>query len=158
KRHSASRSRAAFRQRHLRSLRHCFMQDWCEKCGLVPLIAAGAKAPGLPFLRRLNWVEAPDVAEDKALHRLLAALKGEIVASTTPLWKLVNPYRGLEAMTEANTDYFHGRGVETATVLGALAEKRGRCPVLIGASGVGKSSVARAGVLAALKSRRWPGA
>src|SRR5262249_12110248 len=34
KRHSASRSRAAFRQRHLRSLRHCFMQDWCEKCGL----------------------------------------------------------------------------------------------------------------------------
>jgi hypothetical protein len=123
----------------------------------VPLIAAGANAPGLPFLRRLNWVESPIVTEDKALHRVLAALKGETVATTTPLWKLVNPYRGLEAMTEANTDYFYGRNTETATVLSALAEKRGRCPILVGASGVGKSSVARAGVLSALKSMQWPG-
>jgi hypothetical protein len=36
------------------------------------------------------------------LHRLLAALKGETVESAIPLWKLVNPYRGLEAMNEAN--------------------------------------------------------
>ena len=123
----------------------------------MPLIAAGANAPGLPFLRRLNWVESPIVTEDKALHRVLAALKGETVATTTPLWKLVNPYRGLEAMTEANTDYFYSRNTETATVLSALAEKRGRCPILVGASGVGKSSVARAGVLSALKSMQWPG-
>jgi hypothetical protein len=123
----------------------------------VPLIAAGANAPGLPFLRRLNWVESPIITEDKALHRVLAALKGETVATTTPLWKLVNPYRGLEAMTEANADYFYGRNTETAALLSALAEKRGRCPILVGASGVGKSSVARAGVLSALKSMQWPG-
>ena len=42
-------------------------------------------------------------------------------------------------------------------MLTALADKRGRCPILIGASGVGKSSVARAGVLSALKSMQWPG-
>jgi formylglycine-generating enzyme required for sulfatase activity len=124
---------------------------------LVPLIAAGAKAPGLSFLRRLNWIEAPIVTEHEALHRLIAALKGETVGTATPLWKLVNPYRGLEAMTEANTDYFYGRTRETAAVLTGLAEKRGRCPILIGASGVGKSSVARAGVLSALKSMQWPG-
>src|SRR5262249_32961581 len=88
---------------------------------------------------------------------LLAALKGESVATTSPLWKLVNPYRGLEAMNEANADYFYGRDAETAAVLTALAEEHGRCPILIGASGVGKSSVARAGVLSALKSMRWPG-
>ena len=51
------------------------------------------------------------------MHRLLAALKGETVVTATPLWKLVNPYRGLEAMTEANTDYFYGRTRETAAVL-----------------------------------------
>jgi WD40 repeat protein len=124
---------------------------------LVPAVVAGAEALGLPFLRTLNLVEAPVITEDKVLHRLLAALRGESVASATPLWKLVNPYRGLEAMNEANADYFYGRDVETAAVLNALASKPGRCPILIGASGVGKSSVAQAGVLSALKSMRWPG-
>jgi hypothetical protein len=71
-----------------------------ERFPLVPVIAAGAEAPGLPFLRRLNWVHAPIVTEDKALHRLLASLKGETFDTATPLWKLVNPYRGLEAMDE----------------------------------------------------------
>jgi hypothetical protein len=124
---------------------------------LVPVVVAGAEALGLPFLRTLNLVEAPVITDDKVLHRLLAALNGETVASATPLWKLVNPYRGLEAMNEANADYFYGRDVETAAALNALASKPGRCPVLIGASGVGKSSVAQAGVLSALKSMRWPG-
>jgi len=35
-----------------------------QRFPLVPVIAAGAKAPGLSFLRRLNWVEAPLVTED----------------------------------------------------------------------------------------------
>jgi WD40 repeat protein len=129
-----------------------------ERFPLVPVIAAGVTVPGLPFLRRLNWVEAPVVTEDRVLHRLVAALKGETVITATPLWKLVNPYRGLEAMTEANADYFYGRAHETAAVLTALADRPNRCPMLIGASGVGKSSVARAGVLSALKSMQWPGA
>jgi hypothetical protein len=60
-------------------------------------------------------------------------------------------------MTEASADYFYARSVETAAVLSALADKRGHCPILIGASGVGKSSVARAGMLSALKSMQWSG-
>src|ERR1700730_6037088 len=43
---------------------------------VLPVIAAGAAAPGLPFLRGLNWVEAPGITEDKALHRIVAGLKG----------------------------------------------------------------------------------
>jgi hypothetical protein len=124
---------------------------------LVPVIAAGAQAPGLAFLRSLNWVEAPVVTEDKALRQIIAALKGETLATTTPLWKLVNPYCGLEAMTEANADYFFGRTKETVTVLSLLANDH-RLPVLVGAPGVGKTSVARAGVLSALKAMRWPSA
>ena len=123
---------------------------------LVPVIAAGAQAPGLSFLRSLNWVEAPVVTDDKALHQMLAALQGETAATTTPLWKLVHPYRGLEAMTEANADYFFGRIIETSGVLNTLAGKPDHLPILIGASGVGKSSVALAGVLSALKAMRWP--
>jgi hypothetical protein len=123
---------------------------------LVPTIVASAAAPGLSFLRSLNWVEAPLVTDDKVLHQVLAALKGEAVASATPLWTLVNPYHGPEAMNEANADYFYGRTRETASLLSALANNPGRWPILIGASGVGKSSVAQAGVLSALKSMRWP--
>ena len=125
---------------------------------LVPVIADRSTASGLPFLRRLNWVLAADTADDKTLHRILAALAGEDPALVLPLWKLVHPYRGLEAMTEANADYFFGRVAETEATLRVLSEKPARLPILIGASGVGKSSVAQAGVLSALKAMRWPGA
>ena len=129
-----------------------------KRFALVPVMAAGATAPGLAFLRSLNWVEAPVVSEDATLHAILAALKGNAADNATALWKLVNPYRGLEAMSEANADYFYGRAAETASILNALTTHPNRLPILIGASGVGKSSVAQAGVLAALKAMRWPGA
>lgn len=124
---------------------------------LVPVIIGAGNAPGLPFLRRLNWVETSEVADDKAMHRVLAALKDEAGPTVSALWKLVHPYRGLEAMTEASDDYFYGRNAETEAVLSLMAAKPGRLPMLIGASGVGKSSIAQAGVLSALKAMRSPG-
>jgi WD40 repeat protein len=127
------------------------------KLPLVPVIAENSEAPGLAGLRGLNWVVAPVVTDDGTLHQILTALKGDAIETTSsPLWKLVNPYRGLEAMTEAHADYFFGRHAETGDVLSCLAQKPGKCPILVGASGVGKSSVASAGVLSALKSMRWP--
>ncbi len=127
------------------------------KMPLVPVIAANAEAPGLAGLRSLNWVVAPSLENDTTLHRIWTALKGEAIdATSTPLWKLVNPYRGLEAMTEANADYFYGRSAETAKVLTSLAEKPSHLPVLVGPSGAGKTSIALAGVLSSLKSMRWP--
>ena len=59
-------------------------------------------------------------------------------------------------MEEKDSDYFFGRTRETVETLDALAAPD-RLPVLIGNSGVGKSSVAQAGVLAALKRQAWPG-
>ena len=71
------------------------------------------------------------------------------------LWRHASPYRGLEAMEEKDSDYFFGRTRETVEALEALVE-RGRLPIVIGNSGVGKSSLAQAGVLAALKRQTWP--
>jgi len=127
-----------------------------ERFALVPVIVGAANAPGLPFLRQLNWVEIAPAFEDDAVRKVLAALRGEVAAPVSPLWKLVHPYRGLEAMTEANADYFYGRTAETEATLAVLAERPGRLPILMGPSGVGKSSVAQAGVLSALKAMRWP--
>jgi hypothetical protein len=59
-------------------------------------------------------------------------------------------------MEEKDSDYFFGRTRETVEALNELAAPD-RLPVLIGNSGVGKSSLAQAGVLAALKRQTWPG-
>ena len=59
-------------------------------------------------------------------------------------------------MEERDSDFFFGRTRETVEALDALAE-RGRLPIVIGNSGVGKSSLALAGVLASLKRQAWPG-
>jgi formylglycine-generating enzyme required for sulfatase activity len=121
---------------------------------LVMVLLEGKTAPGLPFLRRLHWVVTSDPASDSSVTRLFNAFAG---SGSTPgeLWRYATPYRGLAAMTEEDADYFFGRTTETIGVLNALADPE-RLPVLIGNSGVGKSSLARAGVIAALKRQAWP--
>jgi formylglycine-generating enzyme required for sulfatase activity len=59
-------------------------------------------------------------------------------------------------MTEADADFFFGRVRETVEVIGALAEAPDKLAILLGNSGVGKSSLAQAGVIAALMSQAWP--
>jgi hypothetical protein len=59
-------------------------------------------------------------------------------------------------MEEKDSDHFFGRTRETIEALKALTAP-GRLALLIGNSGVGKSSLAQAGLLAALKRQAWPG-
>jgi hypothetical protein len=122
---------------------------------LVVVLLEGQTAPGLPFLRQLHWIITPDPASEKDVARLLDAAAGGGF-SPPDLWRYTSPYRGLAAMEEKDSDYFFGRKRETIDVLSALAGALDRVPVLIGNSGVGKSSLAQAGVLAALKRQAWP--
>jgi hypothetical protein len=122
---------------------------------LIVILLEGETAPGLPFLRRLHWIITPNPASDKDIARLFDAASGG-GSSPSELWRYTSPYRGLEAMEEKDSDYFFGRGRETIDVLSALAGASDRVPVLIGNLGVGKSSLAQAGVLAALKRQAWP--
>ncbi|HKN30813.1 MAG TPA: TIR domain-containing protein [Roseiarcus sp.] len=121
---------------------------------LVVVLLEGQTAPGLPFLRQLHWIVTPDPASEKDIARIFDAASG-IGGRPSELWRYASPYRGLEAMEEKDSDYFFGRTRETIEALDALAAQ-GRLPVLIGNSGVGKSSLAQAGVLAALKRQAWP--
>src|SRR5215831_15895807 len=122
---------------------------------VIMVLLEGQTAPGLPFLRRLHWIVTTDPSSEKDLARLLDAASG---SSTRPgeLWRHTSPYRGLAAMEEKDSDYFFGRERETVEVLSMLAAAADRLPVLLGNSGVGKSSLAQAGVLAALKRQAWP--
>jgi formylglycine-generating enzyme required for sulfatase activity len=122
---------------------------------VILVLLEGQIAPGLPFLRQLHWIVTPDPASEKDLARLFDAASG---TSTRPgkLWRYTSPYRGLAAMEEKDSDYFFGRGRETIDVLSVLADAPDQLLILLGNSGVGKSSVAQAGVLAALKRQAWP--
>ena len=122
---------------------------------VILVLLEGQTAPGLPFLRRLHWIITPDPSSEKDLARLLDAASG---SSTRPgeLWRYTSPYRGLAAMEEQDSDYFFGREREAVDALSALAVAMDRLPVLLGNSGVGKSSLAQAGALAGLKRQAWP--
>jgi WD40 repeat protein len=79
------------------------------------------------------------------------------------------PFKGLEYFNENDADKFYGRELLTAKLVSKLRQSR-FLPVIIGASGSGKSSVVRAGLIPALKrgepladgslppegSRSWP--
>ena len=126
-----------------------------RKFPLIVVLLDGQTAPGLPFLRQLHWIITPDPASEADIARLFDAAAGG-GSSRSDLWRHTSPYRGLASMEEKDSDYFFGRKRETVDVLSALAGAPERLPVLIGNSGVGKSSLAQAGVLAALKRQAWP--
>ena len=121
---------------------------------LIVVLLEGQTAPGLQFLRRMHWIVTRDPGSEKDVGRIFDAAAGRST-NLGELWRYTSPYRGLEAMEEKDSDYFFGRNGETVEVLNALAAPD-RLPVLIGNSGVGKSSLAKAGALAALKRQAWP--
>jgi WD40 repeat protein len=83
------------------------------------------------------------------LRTILADLLG---GEAAPRWT-DEPYRGLEFFDLRHAAIFHGRDEETCDVLQRLRDQQqSGCAftVIVGASGSGKSSLARAGVAAAL--------
>ena len=119
------------------------------------MLLDGQPAPGLPFLRQLHWIVTADPASEQSLAQLLDAAAGagsrrRSSGGTLP------PYRGLAAMTEADSDFFFGRERRDRRSHQDARRDPDQLPVLLGNSGVGKSSLAQAGVLAALKRQAWP--
>jgi class 3 adenylate cyclase/WD40 repeat protein/tRNA A-37 threonylcarbamoyl transferase component Bud32 len=88
---------------------------------------------------RLKGVSAPE-----RIH----ALKGPGVS--TPLPATHCPYRGLLAFEAEDRDFFVGREEVVQEIIGGLAP--GRLLAIVGTSGCGKSSVLRAGVMAAVRA------
>ncbi|MCU0511860.1 MAG: TIR domain-containing protein [Anaerolineae bacterium] len=96
---------------------------------------------------------------EKALPELLEALPGGRKLGAFDVYdpaKLVNPFKGLEAFQQRDAAYFFGREDLTQRALQRL--RRTRFLAVVGASGSGKSSLVRAGIIPQLRAGAIPGA
>jgi hypothetical protein len=126
---------------------------------LLPVIIADTTMgpiPNLPGLTQLHWIESAAPAAPEPLARILLALDGAAAPKPLEPWRTINPYRGLSALEEQDADFFFGRENKTAEILNAVATANDKIVTLIGNSGVGKTSIVQAGVIASLKRARWP--
>lgn len=121
---------------------------------VIPVLLPGAE-PALGFLGRNTWVDLRQCADDPALLHILAlAARGEppgpeLQEQVRATLAAVCPYRGLQYFREEDAAFFFGRGEAVRKLL----ESADRHPLvaLAGASGSGKSSVVRAGLVPALR-------
>lgn len=117
--------------------------------------------PRLAFLRTRTWVDLRvGIADPDAFQDLVSAITGS-ARDTAPAGgdgevdDAASPYRGLASFEEENAEFFFGREDDTSRILEMLKESR--FAAIMGASGSGKSSLVRAGVVRALRSGRLPG-
>lgn len=114
-------------------------------------------------------LEIAMLRRDLALNRL--AVRSHAIAEAEPgspgtPGPDLRPYPGLAAFGETDARWFYGRKRLTATIVNRLRERlRGQSPLMVvGASGAGKSSVLRAGLIPELDtgglaepgSEHWP--
>jgi formylglycine-generating enzyme required for sulfatase activity len=112
-----------------------------------------AEIPQIPdFLKDTQFISLASLTEEEAYRRLWQGLEKEI-AEDFPV--LGPPYPGLEPFKERDAAVFFGRRAEIQEVLAKLNKRRGNNAkgfmLILGASGCGKSSLVRAGVLPQLK-------
>ncbi len=111
-----------------------------------------------PFLSTRTWIDLRNEAEGRgAVQELINAVNG--VAPGAPAagapMVTVCPYLGLQAFDEERAMFFFGRAREVQEMVEAL--KATRFLSVAGASGIGKSSLVRAGLIPALRRGALPG-
>jgi energy-coupling factor transporter ATP-binding protein EcfA2 len=139
-----------------------------EEKGLrvIPVLLPRPQRGGLSrlpaFLREYKGIEFGETLEDEeTLRHLGCAIRG-VEPGPGPGEAIAEnrcPYRGLQAFGVDDAIFFCGRDALTKRLVDRLRTSRSgpRFLAIVGSSGSGKSSLARAGLLAALKRGDIPG-
>lgn len=118
---------------------------------VIPVLLPGAELP-LCFLKLNTWVSLRTGVEDaqavEAIARAARGLPPEAVRARP----LVCPYRGLQAFREEDAPFFYGRDAFSDRLVEEIRRKS--FIAVVGASGSGKSSVVRAGLIPRLREAR----
>ena len=132
------------------------LQSRSPNLPVIPVLLPGCQPP-LGFLRQLTWVDLRSQVLDRGIAILIKAAHGE--APGPDLQKhfdavraSICPYRGLLHFREEDAPFFFGR--EAAVDKLTSAVQRQPFLAVVGGSGSGKSSVARAGLVPRLRSDR----
>jgi energy-coupling factor transporter ATP-binding protein EcfA2 len=127
------------------------------------LLALRPEKDGKAVRAALNWMEQQDTARHS--HKIKGAVetvRAETLARTAkpkrPWMHDEPPYLGLSTFTERDAPIFFGRETELRQLCEMLAANRTglQFTVVVGASGSGKSSLVRAGLVAGLKEGTIP--
>jgi hypothetical protein len=119
---------------------------------VIPILLPKVEDPPGGFLRLQTWVDLrTDLADPAQLHLLLTGIKRTAPADGSTLREAFCPYRGLLPFREEDAGVFFGREAEIEELVGKLREHN--LVTLVGRSGSGKSSVAYAGLIPALRRR-----
>jgi energy-coupling factor transporter ATP-binding protein EcfA2 len=131
-------------------------QSKASQFPVIPILLPGCEPP-LGFLRQITWIDLRNGSLDEALPALIGAIQGVPVGSglqrqTEVTRATICPYRGLLYFREEDAPFFFGR--EAAVQKLAEAIKKQTFLTVVGASGSGKSSLVRAGLIPSLRRDR----
>lgn len=123
---------------------------------VIPVLLTRAD-PALGFLKLNTWVDlSANIGDETTIDILCGAIRGQPRASAglqqdAAVRAAICPYRGLRWFREEDAAFFCGREAFTDQ----LVEKvdRSSLVAVVGASGIGKSSVVRAGLIPRLRRK-----
>jgi formylglycine-generating enzyme required for sulfatase activity/energy-coupling factor transporter ATP-binding protein EcfA2 len=121
---------------------------------VIPVLLPGAEPP-LGFLSQHTWVDFRARPDDPVLlHTLVNAVHGQppgpdAEGAVRDTLATICPYRGLLYFREEDAPFFFGREAAIAQLTSAVQQHS--LVAVVGASGSGKSSVVRAGLVPALR-------
>jgi hypothetical protein len=118
---------------------------------VIPVVLPGTEDLALGFLGLNTWVDLRTNL-DRGVELLAKAVRGEPAGGPDDgpdPRAAICPYRGLQPFREEDAAFFCGREAFTATLVERIASHS--LIAVVGASGSGKSSVVRAGLVPALR-------
>jgi hypothetical protein len=132
------------------------LQSRSPNLPVIPVLLPGCEPP-LGFLRQLTWVDlrSQPLDLDRGIAILLKAARGEppgpdLETQVDSVRASICPYRGLLYFREEDAPFFFGRQVAVDKLVSAVQHEP--FVAVVGASGSGKSSVLRAGLVPRLRS------
>jgi WD40 repeat protein len=123
---------------------------------VIPVLLPGCEPP-LGFLRQLTWVDLRSQVLEEGIPILAKAARGkppgpDVQTHFESVHASVCPYRGLLYFREEDAPFFFGRDAAVDKLCDSV--RRQPFVAVVGASGSGKSSVVRAGLVPRLRADR----